>query len=70
MKPARWINAKDIPEEYGIAKGTVTSIVRRRLLPYSRPMKGTVLFERSVIENFIRAGRVESFAAEVQRRTA
>ena len=69
MKP-RYINARDLPAEYGIAEKTVIHIVHRRLLPYYRPLNGTVLFERTVIENFIRAGRVESFAAEVHRRTA
>ena len=69
-KPSRYVNAKDLPAEYGIAEKTVEHIVRTRMLPYSRPLRGTVLFERTVIENFIRAGRVESFAAEVQRRTA
>lgn len=68
-RPSRYINAKDLPAEYGIQKRTVETIVYRHLLPFYRPLRGTVLFERSVIENFIRAGRVESFAAEVHRRT-
>ena len=69
MKP-RYINANDVPAEYGIPERTVKHIIRRRMLPFSRPMRLTVLFERSVIENFIRGGRVEPFADEIHRRTA
>lgn len=61
------INAKDIPAVYGIHSSTVRQIIKRRLLPFMRPCRGTVLFQCKVIEAWIQAGQVESVGQMARR---
>ena len=66
MKPTM-INAKDVPAVYGIKAGTVLNLHKRRLIPFSRPIRGTILFRVDVIEEWIKAGRVETVAQMARR---
>ena len=60
MKPSPYVNVEDIPKQYGIKAGTVKNIIHRRKLPFLRPQRGTILFDRKVLESWIEAGRVDS----------
>ncbi len=55
----KWINAEAVEEEYGLPKETVRTMIRLHKLPFHRPMRGTVLFDREELEAWIERGRVE-----------
>ncbi len=67
MIRASYINFEDVPAEYGIPAKQLRLLVARRRFSFFRPQRGTVLFERKVLEEWIKAGRVEPDATIARR---
>ena len=55
----RYINAADVPAEYGLTKAAVRTLSDKHKVPFHRPMRGMVLFDRRELEEWIQEGRIE-----------
>ena len=54
----KWIAEAAVSEEYGISQAVVRSMIKKHRLPFHRPVRGTVLFDRKELEAWIERSRV------------
>jgi hypothetical protein len=69
VEKSRFVNKEDLANEFRLKPGQIRNLIENRILPYRRPPRSrAVLWERSVVEAWLEAGKVESIADEVRRR--